>query len=230
MAEIPQFSPGDVVVHATRPEWGSGVVDEAVKIVHEGKAAQRLIVKFIHHGRVTLNTAVAPLLSKDAAQPMSNMSNKSNMSNTSNRRDPFSSRSAAASSAASQGERDKDWLDRFEKKESELHKLPDALNDPFTSLSARLEAALDTFRFSTEARSLIEWAVAQTGLGDPMTKYTRHELEVGFERYARDRDVALKELVRQFKHDGRLADLEQLRRKLRLPAAVSALDRARNSI
>ena len=224
MAEIPQFAPGDTVVHATRPEWGDGVVDEAVKITHEGKAAQRLVVKFIHHGRVTLNTAIAPLLSKDAAFPM----NTPKMSTE--KKNPFSATAAAHAAANAANARDKGWLDMFEKKESELHKLPDALNAPFTSLSARLEATLDTYRFSTEARSLIEWAVAQTGLSDPMTKYTRHELEVGFERYARDRDLQLKDLVRQFKHEGRMADLEQIRRKLRLPAAVSALDRARNSI
>lgn len=215
MAQIPQFSRGDVVIHTRRPEWGDGLVDEVVNIDHEGKAAQRLIVKFANQGRVTLNTGIAPLVSKDAAVAMSTFRNPT-----------YSPASASATPPAA----GKDWLSVFEKQEHELHKLPDSLSDPFMGTIARIETTLETYRYSTEARSLIEWAIAQTGLNDPMTKYTRHELEQGFERYARDRDVHLKDLVRQMKQQGRLNEVEQLRRQLKLPAAVSALDRAKNSI
>lgn len=215
MAEHLQFSKGDVVVHTRRPEWGDGKVDEVVNIQHEGKAAQRLIVKFANQGRVTLNSAIAPLVSKDAAVAMITTNHRT-----------FSPAAAAATPPAA----GKDWLSAFEKTEHELHRLPDSLSDPFQGTIARIESTLETYRYSTEARSLIEWAIAQTGLNDPMTKYTRHELEQGFERYARDRDLHLKDLVRQMKQQGRLNEVDALRRQLKLPAAVSALDRAKNSI
>lgn len=212
MPQPSRFAVGDMVIHTRRREWGHGVVDEAVDIAHEGQTAQRLIVRFTHHGRVALNTGVAPLVSKDAADTM--------------REQPASSMSASADGPGG-------WLAALEGKQQkggELQRLPDELNDPFRTLEQRIEATLSTHRFTTEPRSLLEWAVAQTGLDDPMSKYTRHELEQGFEWYCRDRDLHLRELVRQAKQSGRLDMIDQVRRRQKLPAAVSALDKARNSL
>ncbi len=232
MADVPLFSQGDVIVHTGCPQWGEGLVDEVVNIVHEGKAAQRLIVKFANRGRVILNSAIAPLVSKDAAVSMNPFRNTSLSPAPAYARAGESNRTSsnAARGAGGAGGAGGDWLSKFEKREHELHKLPASLNDVFSTLAQRLEATLDTFKFSTEPRSLMDWAVIQTGLNDPMTKYTRHELESGFERYARDRDLHLKDLVKQFRQEGRLAELDSIRRKLKLPAAVSALDRTKNSI
>jgi len=220
MPEMRSFSRGDVVVHTGRPMWGDGIVDSVVNIIHDGKAAQRLIVKFSNEGRVTLNTAVAPLVSKEAVIAMNHQSNP--------RFSPSSS--AASAPLTGGGGGNGDWLSAFEKKEHELHRLPDALNDPFMSLSDRIDVTLNTYQYSKDSRMLIEWAIVQTGLSDPMTKYTRHELEVGFDRYARDRDVALRDLLRQLKQQGRLNEFDSIRRKTKLPAAVSALDRTRNQL
>ncbi len=222
MPEMRSFSRGDVVVHTGRPQWGDGVVDSVVNIVHEGKAAQRLVVKFANEGRVTLNSAVAPLVSKDAVIAMNHHSTP--------RFSPSSSSSATPRTGASASAGNGDWLSAFEKKEHELHRLPDALNDPFMSLVERIEATLETYQYSKDSRMLIEWAIRQTGLNDPMTKYTRHELEVGFDRYARDRDVALRDLLRQLKQQGRLSEFDAIRRRTKLPAAVSAMDRTRNQL
>jgi len=134
MAQTPQFSPGDVVAHTLRPEWGEGIVDKAQLITHEGKPAQRLEIKFTHKGRVTLNTAMAPLAGKstrkDAGQTMRNAPtlNQPNRTNRSN------SDSAGG------------WLASLESKgttasTSELQQLPDALSDPFLTLEQRIEAA-----------------------------------------------------------------------------------------
>ena len=40
-----------------------------------------------------------------------------------------------------------------------LWHLPEAMTDPFASLGARLSATLDSYRFSTDPKSLIDWAV-----------------------------------------------------------------------
>lgn len=200
------FQQGDAVVHPRRPEWGTGTVRSAESIVHDGRPAQRLTVDFTNRGRVVINTAVAPLsASTGHAKTMTQ----------------------TASSASSNG---KGWLEQLEAqangKTHELWDLPDALSDPFSSDAQRLQATLEQYRFSTEARSIIEWAVQQTGLADPLTKYTRHDLEQAFPRFARDLDQHLKQLVRTFKHRNDQASLLRARNESRYPAAQKAIDKA----
>ncbi len=122
------------------------------------------------------------------------------------------------------------WLASLEKASSgqrhELWDLPTELKDPFANLVSRLQATLKAYRFSTEARSLIEWAMIQTGLDDPLSKYTRSDMEQAFPRFARNRDQHLKELVRQMKRRGQHAELKQVVNQTQMPAARSALDKA----
>jgi hypothetical protein len=206
------FKRGDLVVHPRRPEWGNGVVKDAQPIQHENQPAQRLTVQFANKGRVILNTAIAPLALKGLTQTMA-------------RSISSSPRSAGSATSASAG-----WLDQLERSSNghahELWELPEAMTDPFASLTRRLEATLETYRFSTEPRSLIDWAVAQTGLSDPLSKYTRHELEQAFPRFARDRDQHLQSLVRTLKRNNQRQLLNQVLAGTRLPAARSALDKA----
>ena len=119
------------------------------------------------------------------------------------------------------------WLDDLDgsNRASELWDLPDALSDPFASVGDRLRATLATYRYSTEPKALIDWAIAQTGLNDPLSKYTRPELEQAFPRYARDRDQHLRDLVRQCKRASDFATLKDVGRGL-FSAAQSALDKA----
>jgi len=205
-----RFRQGDVVVHPRRPEWGEGVVNQAKSVTHDGRLAQRLVVEFANRGRVTLNTAVAPLAAKENAQTMS----RSTMTNT-------TTTWGAGSSGGG-------WLAELERgsHENELWRLPEQVGDPFLSDVARLKATLELYRFSTEPRSLIDWAVAQTGLNDPLSKYTRHELELGFEGFARNREQHLRELVRNLKRQGQTPLIDQTRRETRYRGAKIALDKA----
>lgn len=200
MNQIDRYQQGDVVTHPRRPEWGQGVVKTAQAIVHEGSAAQRLSIEFANHGRVVINTAVAPLAPKGYKQTM------------------------GSSIAASRG-----WLDQLERSNSnshELWELPEALTDVFSSDLQRLTATLDSYKFTTEPRPLIDWAVIQTGMNDPLTKYTRHDLEQAFARFARNRDQHLKELIRQLKRNGKHQTLVQARSQCKVLAGQSALERA----
>lgn len=206
MPERHTFSAGDEVVHPRRPEWGSGVVRLAEAITHQGAPAQRLSVDFARRGRVIINTAVAELMLRGQAS----------MTTTS------------TSTSGTEG----GWLSALEQERQgrrngepyELWELPEAMKDPFSSIERRLLATLDSYRFSTEPRSLTEWAAAQTGLNDPLTKYTRQDLEQAFLRYARDRDAHLKELVLTLKR-GNQQDAIKRARKHKLPAARAALDK-----
>lgn len=197
--ETPSFRTGDEVIHPKRPEWGPGVVDQAQTTTYQGKAGQRLTIRFANHGRVTINTAVTPLQGKDAEKNMNN--------------------------ATTQG-----WLDAIAEQngndESVLWALPEALTDPFASQSQRLGATLESFRFSTEARSLIDWAVAQTGIADPLTVFNRHQLEQAFARFDRDRGLHLRDLVREIRSKGDKATLQQAMNQTRHPTARTALQKA----
>jgi len=200
VTRINRYQQGDVVTHPTRPEWGQGVIKHSQAIVHQGTAAQRLSVEFANRGRVVINTAVAPLAPKGQTQPMS-------------------------SSITSSG----GWLDQLERGNKDTHELwelPEALTDVFTSDLQRLLATLDTYKYNTEPRPLIDWAVRQTGMDDPLSKYTRHDLEQAFARFARDRDLHLKEMIRQLKRNGKQQVLVQARNQSKVLAGQTALERA----
>ncbi|MEM7625247.1 MAG: DUF3553 domain-containing protein [Planctomycetota bacterium] len=238
-----RFAKGDTVRHPKRPEWGLGTVRDLQAIAQpDGTRAQRLTVDFANEGRKLINTAVAPLDRASAAPKKA--SKPSSRRNTPQQPLPSHSKTKAtpAGAAVMNGDsgaglstdtpaRDKNaaggWLDDLDggAKSNELWDLPDDLTNPFGSVPERLAATLETFRYSTEPRALIDWAIAQTGLDDPLSKYTRHELEQAFPRFARDRDAHLRDLVRQLKRESNFAALKDAGRGL-FPAAQSALDKA----
>ncbi len=220
MADLKQLNSGDVVTHLRRPEWGDGVVDRATAVVHEGQPAQRVIVRFVNQGLVTLNTGIAPLIRKDATTMGTATTTTTPSTSTSSR---FSSN---AKTSTGNG-----WLGSLGEKQNgeELYHLPEAMTDPFASHGRRLQATLDSYRFGTdprEPRLLLDWAVAQTGLNDPLSKYTRHELEQAFPRFARDRDNHLAELCKLIKRSGDSEIIAKAMRETRVPAAKNALQRA----
>ncbi len=240
-----RFAKGDSVLHPRRPEWGTGRVRETAALAQpDGRLAQRLTVDFANRGRVVLNTAVAPLIHQATAPPVAKR--------TSPRLTPsqpiVSTRSAAPAyagvGARSGGSDDPagaggfaspvssggsgGWLAALDKSTGNAHELwelPPALTDVFASLGDRLKATLQTYKYSTQPRALMDWAVLQTGLSDPLSKYTRHELEQAFPRFARDRDQHLRDLIRQIKRQDDFATLKEAGRGL-FPAAQSALDKA----
>ncbi len=215
------FKQGDCVVHARRPEWGDGVVRQVTAIAHDGRDAQRLVVDFPNKGRVTINTAIATLQAKEGN---ATMSSTSTFPNRKFRESPSRPTPDMGGSGG--------WLDRLSGTNkghmSELWAMPASFNDVFASWSDRLKAVLDTYRYGTDsrhARNILDWAVEQTGLSDPLTKYTRSELEQAFPRYIRDRDNYLFDMLRTLKRENRGDVVKQVRAECKIPAAVSMLDR-----
>lgn len=206
MADKPSFAPGDVVLHASRPEWGRGVVDQVSATTHQGLPAQQLIIRFENHGRITLNSAVAPLLCKDASTSMTTLKTAS-----------FPSTSSTSGHPTVNVTADRGWLGALGQKarpSEEIARLPQPMTDPFASPARRLAATLESFRYNgarepRNARLLLEWAQAQSGLSDPLSKYTRHEIEEAFPRFVRDRDNHLAALVKQLKHAARFDQIEE---------------------
>ena len=121
------------------------------------------------------------------------------------------------------------WLGSLEGKtnpDRDLERLSEAMTDPFTSTDIRLRATLASYCFTSEPRSLIDWAIVQTSLQDPMSRFTRHELEQGFRVFARNREQHLQELVNQLKREGHKNVLHESLQASRLPAGRSALAQA----
>ena len=67
--------------------------------------------------------------------------------------------------------------------------------DPFQTPAARLKSCLGLYRFEGTAGSLIDWAAAQSRLSDPLSRFSRHELEEYFTDFRRNLDKALAKCV-----------------------------------
>lgn len=164
------FKFGDTIVHSARPEWGPGTVTRAEDITWESQPAQRLNVRFATVGLKTLNTAVAQIL-------------------------PAQQKVSAVKPENGNG----GWIDTLETKSDDelMTCLPEEASDPFRSVWDRLAFVFDLYRFTSQPGPLINWAVAQTGLSDPLSRFSRHELETFFERWARQRDLQLAALIQE---------------------------------
>jgi hypothetical protein len=195
------FQPGDRVRHAARPQWGIGRVERAERLAHEGRVVQRVTVTFPHHGRVTVNTAFAPL---EPAQPVTEL--RENPQPMPDSTVPVSSRILES-----------------------LKSLPQQATDPLSTLASRLKATLDLYRYSTESRSLLEWAIAQTALDDPLSHLNRHELEQAFGFFALNRDRHLKTLVLAARKAGKQEAIHQTLHQLP-PQARDSVARALRGI
>lgn len=188
---------GDRLVHAAKPEWGIGQVSAAEATQQDGKRCQRVTVRFERGGVKTLSTAFADLRPADSAGfPMVAAEEPT---------DPL----ALAAETQSINEA--------------MSKIPEAATDPFTSARKRLEATLNLYRFSDTGGALIDWAVMQSGMKDPLSRFSRHDLERLFARYQISVDNHLRKLVREM----RRSEPETVTQLIAsaLPAAKAALRR-----
>lgn len=173
-----RFEFGDRVRHAKRPEWGIGSVAKAELL--PGGGAQRLTIRFAGAGIKTLDTSHAELqrVVEEASAPVDD----------------------DASPNVTDWDRigEAEWLAPMAQRKIEeaMVSLPEAARDAFRSLVDRVGFTVRLFRFDRSGRSLVEWAVAQTGLDDPLSRFNRHELEQYFDRWAYERDQHLRRLLR----------------------------------
>ena len=88
-----------------------------------------------------------------------------------------------------------------------MSELPPDTTDPFLTPERRLKNLLGLYRFDGSSK-LIDWAIAQSGLDDPLSRFTRIELEAFYKEWSRDRDVDLHRLVGDFRR--RRVDVQPL--------------------
>ncbi|MBX3316704.1 MAG: DUF3553 domain-containing protein [Phycisphaeraceae bacterium] len=189
---------GDRVIHAGRPEWGTGAVTSVEAAVHNGHACQRLGIRFDRVGPKTISTAFADLRHPDAAPSLDRK-----LSDAAGLDGPDHLKAAQV-----------------------LGELPDEATDPFISFKARLTNTLKLYRFTGSGGSLLDWATAQTGLSDPLSRFSRHELELAFDRFKMNLEQHLRRLVQ----DARKKEPESIAAAMSSapPAGQQALKRADN--
>jgi hypothetical protein len=242
-----EWSYGDKVVHAGKPEWGIGQVTGASGTMHEGKPCQRVVVRFERAGVKTLSTAFAELRPASEMPSLAAVEDADEQSGAApgssggtNGRAGHAGGGGAGGAGAGGGgggggedgvhgagfEGAKGgWLEKAEAPSAieVMSKLPSSATDPFTPFSARLKATIDLYRFTDSGGSLLDWAAAQSGLRDPLSRFSRHELEQLFRRFSFVRDEHLKRLVLDMKKQ----DAGTMQQMLRAapPAVQQALKR-----
>jgi hypothetical protein len=205
-----RYAFGDRVRHAKRPEWGIGSV---VKAEHgavngqNGQNGQRLSVRFPGVGVKTFVTGHAEL------QRVTEDVGEVHADGTSDHPVRLWDRIA-----------DAEWLAPVAQRKIEeaMISLPSEARDPFRTAEQRLTYTLSLYRFDRTGRGLVDWAIAQTGLDDPLSRFNRHELEQYFDRWAFERDAHLGRVLQEF--DGDPARLDALLAKAP-PAARKAVRR-----
>ncbi len=180
-----RFENGDRVLHPGKPEWGVGHVARASAETHEGQPVQRLTVRFERAGVKTLSTAHAKL-------------------------SPAPDEAPRPLADAQTGEPEPQTPPSTET----MTRLPEPARDPFATPIERLRQTLSLYRFSKEGGALLDWAAMQSGLVDPLSQFSRHDLEDLHDRFSRTLDQHLGAMVIEVKRavgsDLRAADIQKV--------------------
>jgi hypothetical protein len=200
------FAKGDSVIHAGKPEWGPGDVMSAEGQLHEGKPCQRLTIRFSRGGLKTISTAFADLRPASEA-PLAMLAKRVAAAPEETERNGKSR--GENDDIAGNGESDptmQDVLDRAASLEA-LQKLPENINDPFVPIMKRVQATLDLYKLWDKPAGVLDWATIQTGLRDPMSMMSRHELEAQMDRFRISLDGHLKKILKDArKEDAKAVD------------------------
>lgn len=186
------FEFGDRVRLRRRPEWGIGSIVKVEAAMRNGTRSQSISVRFANEGLKVLNTSVAEL------------------ELVSHEHDEALADAKAHPMVQWQKFSEGDWLAPMAQRKIQevMISLPENVRDPFRSIRIRLRQTLDLFRFERTGGSLIEWAIAQTGLDDPLTRFTRQELELHFDRWMTQRQSHLQKLLNEASQSVEFARVE----------------------
>lgn len=178
------YKQGDELKLCSRPEWGVGHVTRVEHVTREGQRDQRVWIRFPNVGVKTILAGAAQIeqLNGDGGE--------------------------AHTFAAREHAHETGWLGEISKKQPEqaMTSLPPETTDPFSSLRSRFRITAALYRFRPEGASLIDWAIAQSGLDDPLSRFNRHQLEEFFSRWAWERDEHARQLFLEAKRNGEAVD------------------------
>ena len=177
MSDQQRYAFGERVIHAGKPEWGEAVVTGCSNVTHEGTPSQRLTLRFERSGLKHLVTTIADIRPADQKVAVAHAQDE-----------------APAAANVAEGA---SWLDELSAGDlaQRMATLPGSTRDAFSSLEERLRATMALYRFRADGGSLLDWAATQTGLADPLSRFSRHELEEFFRRYQTERAKCFKRLL-----------------------------------
>ena len=177
-----RFEFGDFVQLANRPEWGRGSVMKVEQATIKGESVQRVSVRFEHAGLKVLVSEWAELVKVNGEYAVGETDQPS---------------------GEKMGQldrwRESEWLSGVAEKKIQEHMiaLPQEIRDPFNTLKKRLRITLGLYRFERTGGSLVDWAVVQTGLRDPLSRFNRPELEQYYDRWVQQLDLHLLRLLEE---------------------------------
>lgn len=183
------FKKGDRVRHPSRPEWGTGTISRIESLSRGGTPDMRLWVRFPTTGEKALLASAAALELVDSPAAEQLVGDR-----------PTVHQLDMANGGG--------WLADVSKRKIDdvmVAVSDDAIN-PFASPQRRLADLLALYRFDGSPARLVEWAVAQSGLDDPMSRFNRQELEQFHKRWLLNVDAQLLKLLTELKRDRALVD------------------------
>lgn len=204
---------GDKVRHPKRPEWGIGEVTRIEMITRDGQPDQRAWVRFPSVGLKTLLVSVAApeaVGAGDAIDIATRLHEQTTLVDVEARREGG-------------------WLGEIAKQRPEevMSSLPPRATDPFLSAIKRMENTLSLYRFGPSGAGLIDWAVAQSGLDDPLSRFNRHELEQFYQRWRFELDAHTGRLLQELRRDRQVIDPLLARAPAGAAAAIKRIQSSR---
>jgi hypothetical protein len=206
------FKMGDKVRSSKRPEWGVGSIMKLEAITFQGKTDQRIFVRFAAVGMKTLLASAADLIPADGSED-----------------DVLTAIHRPTTLSDVEKSKEGGWLGSIERRgpEAVMTSLPPAATDPFLSLRKRLENTVALYRFDGTPGRLIEWAVAQSGVDDPMTRFNRNQIEQFFQRWKFALDAHLITLLGEARRDPEALQSAMAKAS---PAAQRAVQKAQSMV
>ena len=181
---------GNRVIHPKFPEWGSGAVIKVESTPVNGEPSTRVTVRFAHAGLKKFVGNVLPLDILDEGHSMPG--------DHSCKRPPIAEVEDLEKSGLCQAVEQK--LDEI------MHAIPMACRDPFNTAEHRLRRTLELYKYDMSGRGLMEWAMMQTGMDDPLSRFNRTELEVFFKHYSHELNKHLASLLSEMHEDYETAE------------------------
>lgn len=105
--------------------------------------------------------------------------------------------------------REAGWLDSISGRtvDDRLAQVPEALREMLALPADMLRAVAPLFAYTAEPDSLQTWARRQTGVADPLTHWSRDELQKAFEVFCRERDAFFRVTAAKFVKHASLPEL-----------------------